>query len=94
MKLAQSVFLTILGLLTLPLGARSAPPATAAPNTSGRVVRVQADVNAPMSEVWRVFTTSQGAEKFFAQKANIVLAIGGPTRSNSIRKTSAPAPRD
>jgi catechol 2,3-dioxygenase-like lactoylglutathione lyase family enzyme len=31
-----------------------------------------------LSEVWRLWTTSQGAEEFFAQKANIGLAIGGP----------------
>jgi uncharacterized protein YndB with AHSA1/START domain len=44
----------------------------------GRWVRVEASVKAPVGEVWRVFTTSQGAEEFFAQKANIRLAIGGP----------------
>ena len=43
-----------------------------------RVVRVEGTVSAPVSEVWRVFTTSSGAEEFFAQKANIHLAIGGP----------------
>lgn len=31
-----------------------------------------------MAEVWRVWTTSKGAEEFFAEKANIQLAIGGP----------------
>jgi uncharacterized protein YndB with AHSA1/START domain len=44
----------------------------------GRWVRVDATVKAPVAEVWRVFTTSRGAEEFFAQKANIQLAIGGP----------------
>ena len=43
-----------------------------------RAVRVEATVNAPVSEVWRLWTTSQGAEEFFAQQANIRLAIGGP----------------
>jgi uncharacterized protein YndB with AHSA1/START domain len=41
------------------------------------MVRVEGDVNAPVSDVWRVFTTSEGAEEFFAQKADIKLAIGG-----------------
>jgi uncharacterized protein YndB with AHSA1/START domain len=31
-----------------------------------------------VAEVWRVWTTSEGAEEFFAEKANIRLAIGGP----------------
>jgi uncharacterized protein YndB with AHSA1/START domain len=43
-----------------------------------RAVRVEATVKAPISEVWRVWTTSQGAEEFFGEKANIRLAIGGP----------------
>ena len=45
---------------------------------SARAVRVEATIDAPVSEVWRLWTTSQGAEEFFAQKANIGLAIGGP----------------
>jgi uncharacterized protein YndB with AHSA1/START domain len=32
----------------------------------------------PRTARWRVFTTSEGAENFFAEKANIGLAIGGP----------------
>jgi len=35
------------------------------------------DPGAPL-KVWRIWTTSQGAEEFFAEKANIQLAIGGP----------------
>jgi len=45
---------------------------------SAREVRVEGLVAAPVAEVWRVWTTSVGAEEFFAQKANIRLAIGGP----------------
>src|SRR5882724_11617495 len=48
------------------------------PSTEPRVVRVEATINAPVSEVWRVWTTSKGAEEFFAQMANIQIAIGGP----------------
>lgn len=45
---------------------------------SPRAVRVEALVNAPVKQVWRVWTTSVGAQEFFAEKANIRLAIGGP----------------
>jgi len=45
---------------------------------TNKVVRVEGVVDAPVSEVWRVFTTSNGAQEFFAQKANIHLALGGP----------------
>lgn len=45
---------------------------------SARWVRVEGTVKAPVSEVWHVFTTSRGAEEFFAEKANVRLAIAGP----------------
>ena len=53
------------------------PSADPTPGIS-KTVRVEGDVDAPVAEVWRVFTTSEGAEEFFAQKANIRLALGGP----------------
>src|SRR5579875_3037454 len=71
MRLAHSIPFLVLGAVALPFCAQSMSGA-------GRMVRVEGDVNGPVSEVWRVFTTSQGAEEFFAQKANIRLAIGGP----------------
>jgi uncharacterized protein YndB with AHSA1/START domain len=52
--------------------------ATDAKSGQPRMVRVEGVVNAPVSEVWRVFTTSEGAMEFFAEKANIRLALGGP----------------
>jgi uncharacterized protein YndB with AHSA1/START domain len=51
---------------------------TTANASPARGVRVEATVKAPVAEVWRVWTTSEGAEEFFAEKANIRLAIGGP----------------
>jgi uncharacterized protein YndB with AHSA1/START domain len=48
-----------------------APPAQ-------KAVHVEGIVDAPIAEVWRVWTTSEGAEEFFAQKANIHLGLGGP----------------
>lgn len=73
MKLTTSLAILVIGILSVPLHgqARSQPD-------SNRFVRVEGNVNAPLSEVWRVWTTSAGAEEFFAQKANISLAIGGP----------------
>ncbi|HYM90301.1 MAG TPA: SRPBCC domain-containing protein [bacterium] len=47
-----------------------------------RAVRVEATVKASAAEVWRAWTTSEGAEEFFAQKAIIRLAIGGPYEIN------------
>ena len=43
-----------------------------------RAVRVEGIIKAPVAEVWRVWTTSAGAEEFFAEKANIQLALNGP----------------
>ena len=58
--------------------AQEKPNMTAAETGLGRWVRVEMTVKAPVAEVWRVWTTSEGAEEFFAEKANIRLAIGGP----------------
>jgi uncharacterized protein YndB with AHSA1/START domain len=59
-------------LITLPMSV------SAIDARSARVVRVEATIKAPVAEVWRVWTTSKGAEEFFAPKANIQLSIGGP----------------
>src|SRR5258708_6229341 len=58
--------------------AQEKPNMTVAETGLGRWVRVEVSVKAPVAEVWRVWTTSEGAEEFFAEKANIRLAIGGP----------------
>jgi uncharacterized protein YndB with AHSA1/START domain len=71
--------LCLAGLLAVsPITAQERPDTAAAETGPQRAVRVEATIRAPISEVWRVWTTSQGAEEFFAQKANIRLAIGGP----------------
>jgi uncharacterized protein YndB with AHSA1/START domain len=46
------------------------------PEETGQV-RVEATVDAPVASVWHAWTTSQGAETFFAEKANIDLQLGG-----------------
>ena len=51
---------------------------TPAESGVARAVRVEGTIKAPVCEVWRVWTTSEGAEEFFAQKAKIGLRIGGP----------------
>lgn len=73
MRLTYPVIILALGFLAARLSSQ-----TTAPGGSRRFVRVEGNVNAPVAEVWRVWTTSEGAEEFFAQKANIELAIGGP----------------
>jgi uncharacterized protein YndB with AHSA1/START domain len=35
------------------------------------------EVPAPIADVWRAWTTSEGAQSFFAQEAHIRLALGG-----------------
>ena len=44
---------------------------------SSRVVRKEVQVNAPVEKVWNMWTTSDGAARFFAPKARIELTIGG-----------------
>jgi uncharacterized protein YndB with AHSA1/START domain len=42
-----------------------------------RLIRKEIMVNASVSEVWKAWTTAEGAVTFFAPKANIELVIGG-----------------
>jgi uncharacterized protein YndB with AHSA1/START domain len=86
MNVAQFAAFLVLGSLTFPSTGQNAPSATPTPTGAGRMLRVEGDINAPVSEVWRVFTTSEGAEEFFAEKANIGLAIGGPYEIQFDRK--------
>jgi len=44
---------------------------------AGRVLRVETTVNASAAAVWQVWTTPEGAQTFFAPKANIELRPGG-----------------
>ncbi len=42
-----------------------------------RILRKSVVVNASLSDVWKSWTTSRGAEAFFAPKARILLELGG-----------------
>jgi hypothetical protein len=71
MLISHMPILLVLASATVPLLAQQSME-----TANARAVRVEGTVNAPVEQVWRVFTTSAGAEEFFAQKANIGLAIG------------------
>lgn len=43
-----------------------------------RMIRKDVVVNACVEEVWEAWTAPEGAVTFFAPRANIRLAIGGP----------------
>ncbi len=43
-----------------------------------RMIRKEALIKAPIADVWRAWSSSQGAREFFAPKANIELEVGGP----------------
>jgi len=53
-------------------------PAAFSTAVHARELRVETVVDAAPEEIWRAWTTSEGAQSFFAPKANIRLAIGGP----------------
>jgi uncharacterized protein YndB with AHSA1/START domain len=79
MKLILMTLLLVLLVVAPPPGiAQEKANGPATESGLGRRVRVEATVRAPVPEVWRVFTTSEGAKEFFGQKANIRLAVGGP----------------
>lgn len=49
-----------------------------ADENGGPAVRAEVSVKASPAEVWRAWSTSEGAQTFFAPKANIELVVGGP----------------
>jgi uncharacterized protein YndB with AHSA1/START domain len=81
MKIMKYALMMLFSAATVAANQTTAPEKpnmTAAETGLGRWVRVEVTVKGPVAEVWRVWTTSAGAEEFFAEKANIRLAIGGP----------------
>jgi uncharacterized protein YndB with AHSA1/START domain len=78
MNNARFVLASVVLFSATSLVAQQALPSQDASGVASRNIRLDATINAPVSEVWRVWTTSTGAEEFFAQKANIHLAVGGP----------------
>jgi uncharacterized protein YndB with AHSA1/START domain len=60
--------------LALLLLAATALPAAAAE----RAIELSIEVDAPIAEVWRSWTTREGVREFFAPDADVVLAVGGP----------------
>jgi uncharacterized protein YndB with AHSA1/START domain len=78
LKCAAAALFLAAAVISCPAMLHGTPNVAGAKAGQPRSVRVEGDVNAPVSEVWRVFTTSEGAMEFFAEKANIQLALGGP----------------
>ncbi len=46
-------------------------------HAADRMLRAEVVVPAPVSEVWKAWTTDQGIESFFAQKAKVDLRVDG-----------------
>lgn len=53
-------------------------PAVGASRAADQELRKEVVVAAPVEAVWAAWTTSEGAQTFFAPKANIRLDVGGP----------------
>ena len=79
-----SCSLAAAGAATEPVDSPPAANETAAPAQSPAqdavVERIDAEavVSASLDDVWRAWTTSEGAREFFAPAANIDLRLGGP----------------
>jgi uncharacterized protein YndB with AHSA1/START domain len=72
--------------LILLLAAVSTTTALAAPDyvapAAGSAQITEGFINAPVAEVWRVFTTAEGFKATGADKADVDLRIGGAIRSH------------
>jgi uncharacterized protein YndB with AHSA1/START domain len=69
----------VAGLLALQIAAavQSQPAATAHNSAPINRIDVEAIVDGSLEDVWRCWTTNQGAQTFFAARSNIQLSIGG-----------------
>lgn len=47
-----------------------------------RTLTHEAVINAPVAELWRMFTTSEGAQQWMAPKVKVDLRVGGEIRSS------------
>lgn len=68
--------LTVLGALAVSALAGEGSPGQGKPLPDKRITK-EVVVHAPPGDVWKAWTTNEGAETFFAPKTNIELAFGG-----------------
>lgn len=68
----------MIAALALAVATLAAPPAPPAARAADRDLRKEVTVAGPVDDVWTAWTTSEGAQTFFAPKANIQLEPGGP----------------
>jgi len=57
-------------------------PASNASADVGRVLTHEAIVHAPVADVWRHFTTDEGAQRWMAPKVKVDLRVGGAVRAS------------
>ena len=68
---------SILPALTTPTRADEQPPMA----TPASPLVIEGTINAPVAEVWKVFSTAEGFKKFGVAKCDLDLRIGGLIRS-------------
>lgn len=76
LKNRKLVFFTWVTASVVAIGIGNVASA-ASDEASGHALRAEVSVSASPAEVWRAWSTSEGAQTFFAPKANIELAVGG-----------------
>jgi hypothetical protein len=72
---SQMIALSLAGAIAYACPAQDLASTTATHAAIGRVVRVERMINAPVMEVWRVFTTSEGAKEFFAVRRQLIFPV-------------------
>lgn len=70
------------------LGAMALIALLCVPARAERTLEQQAVIDAPVSDVWRLFTTSEGARSWMAPKAEVDLRVGGSYRTSYNAKST------
>ncbi len=75
--------LTLMGFILGACATGGTPAASHSPAAGGDRVHVtETTVDAPVAEVWRLFTTREGVESWMVAKAEVDLRVGGSLRTH------------
>ncbi len=77
-SVVQGVHTYEISPMVASLMASKAPVFRAVENPTETVLRKEVVIAAPLAEIWRCWTTSEGVKSFIAADANVQLRVGGP----------------
>lgn len=81
MRIVRGILSGLALALSVTVGTRAELPAQSSPASRAEPLVTEGYVNAPLAEVWRIFTTADGLRTAGIAQADIDLRVGGAIRS-------------